>query len=133
MTNHWHGIIPSSNLDDGIEPDFTSERDPSFDVVDRTAWNADGAQHTEPFVGCPRAQSFNQQRAKGIAVAGAIFGVRKPGIMRQLREIEDLAEVAELPIVPGSDNKAQIRCGWRCVGEQAGVDLAPPGRPAETD
>jgi len=105
VTNHWYGFIPRANLDDGIESEFASERDTSFDVVDGAARNASGAQLTEPFVGCSRAQPLNQQRAQGFAVAGAIPGVRKPGIMWQFRKVKDLAEFAELPIVPGSDYK----------------------------
>src|SRR5712691_13557627 len=104
MTNHWHGIIPGANLDDGIESDFASERDTPFDAVDRAARDADGAQPAEPFVGCSRTQPFNQQRAQGIAVAVAIFSGGKPGITRQVRKIQDLAELAELPVVPRGDN-----------------------------
>jgi hypothetical protein len=55
VTNHGHGIISSANLDDGIESDFARERDTSFDVIDRAAWNTDGAQSAEPFVSCSRA------------------------------------------------------------------------------
>src|SRR5213080_3097372 len=101
MTNHWHGIIPSANLDDGIESDFASERDTPFDVVDWAERYASGAQPAEPCVGCSRAQPINQQWAQGIAVAVAIFGIRKPGTTWQLRKVEDLTELTELPIIPG--------------------------------
>src|SRR2546421_483160 len=45
-----------------------------------------------------------------------------------VREIEDLAELAELPVVPGSDNQVQIRRRQRFVGEQAGMGIAHAGR-----
>src|SRR5205807_9356572 len=97
MTNHRQGIISNADLDHGIESDFASEGDTPFNAVDRTARDAGGAQPAEPFVGCSRTQPFNQQRAQGIAVAVAIFSGGKPGITRQVRKIEDLAELAELP------------------------------------
>src|SRR5439155_4127344 len=104
MTNNKQGIISSADHEHGIESDFASEGDTPFDAVDWAARDAGGAQPAEPFVGCSRTQPFNQQRAQGIAVAVAIFGGGKPGITRQVRKIEDLAELAELPVVAGSDN-----------------------------
>src|SRR5205814_10536662 len=104
MTNHRQGIISSADLDHGIESDFASEGDTPFNAVDWIARDAGGAQPAEPFVGCSRTQPFNQQRAQGIAVAVAFFGGGKPGVARQVRKIEYFAELAELPVVPRSDN-----------------------------
>src|SRR6266566_1274814 len=104
VTNHWHDIIPRANLDNWIESDFVGERNPPFNIVDRAARHTCCAQSAKPLICCSGAQPFNQQRAQSLAIAGAIPGVRKPGIMRQLRKVENLAEFAELPIIPGSDS-----------------------------
>src|SRR6266704_7069005 len=96
MTNHRQGIISSADFDHGNESDFASERDTSFDAVDRAARDSGGAQQAEPFLSRSRAQPFNQQRAQGLAVAVAVFGSGKLSVARQVRKIEDLAELAEL-------------------------------------
>src|SRR5437016_9829794 len=103
MTNHGYGMLPNADLDHGIEADFASKRDTSFDAVDRAARHSGGAQQSEPFLRCSHAQPFNQQRAQRVSVAVAVCGVRKPGVTRQVRKIEDLAELAELPVIAGSN------------------------------
>src|SRR5438270_12741752 len=101
-------MLPGTNLDDGIESKFAGKRDSPFHTVDGSAWNASGVQPVEPLVGSSRAQSFNQQRTQGLAIAVAILRVRKPGVVGQLRKTKKLAELAELPIVSGSNNQCQV-------------------------
>jgi hypothetical protein len=82
VTDHRHGIFSVANLDDWIESNFAGELDPSFDGIDRAAWNSRCAQQAEPLLGRSGAQPLNKQRAQGLAVARAIFGIGEPGIMR---------------------------------------------------
>src|SRR5205823_11420234 len=100
VTDHGNDVIPGANVDDGVESEVAGELDTTCDAVDRAARHAGGTQPPEPFAGRSGAQPFNQQRAQRFAAGGAIFGIGKPGIIRQLRAVENLAQLAKLPIVP---------------------------------
>src|SRR5919109_2674384 len=128
VTDHGNDVIPGANVDDGVKSKVAGELDAPVDAVDRAARHASGAQPLEPVAGRSGAQPFNQQRAQRVAVVGAIFGVGKPGIMRQLREVENLAQLAKLPVVPNRDNEILIRRWQRFVGEQARMSIAHAGR-----
>ncbi len=123
MANHRYSLISLANLYNGIQSDFLSKGDSTRDVIDRAARHANGAQHAEPFVGGFCAQPFDQQWAQGIAVAVAVFGVGKSGIARQIEQVEDFTELAELPVVSGCDNQVLV-CGRQWfVGVQAGMGV----------
>src|SRR5579883_1790637 len=104
MANHRHGLLSTADLDNGIEANLAGKGNPSCDVVDRATGDAGGAQSAEPLAGCPCAQTFNQERAQGLAVARAVLRFGEPGIVREFRKAEDLTEFAELPVVPGGNN-----------------------------
>src|SRR5579885_56149 len=117
MSDHGHRLVSRANLDDGIKAEFLGELDAAFDSVDGTAGHARVAQPAKPLAGRSGAQPLNQQWAQCFAVMRAIFCRCKSGIMHQFRKAENLAQLAELPVVPGGDHQFLIRRWQRFVGE----------------
>jgi hypothetical protein len=122
------GAVAGSRGHDRVEPELLRECDPFVHRVDRAARHPDPVEAVEPLARGPRGQLLGQQRPQELAVGGAPRVVLEPRVVGQFGRPDRLAQLAELPVVPGRDDQVAVGGGKRLVGEQARVGVAHPER-----
>ena len=123
-----HRRLSLARGDHRLQPYVAGEGDTGVHRVDGPGRHARRDQFVEPLRRRTGAQVLRQQRPQLIPVGRAPLVGREPGIVRELRGPDHLAQPAELGVVARGDDQLLVGGGQRLIRGEAGVGVAHPER-----